>query len=75
MVSKIRMLTERAYSDGVADATAEILGILRTSLMLSEDRSIVNAVTAFVVGTETVINTGSAQKAVEAYDNVRSLDQ
>lgn len=75
MISKIRMLTEKAYADGVADATTEMLGILRTALMYTDPEDTVNAVLAFVVGTETVLRTGSADRATEAFDQVRNLSE
>lgn len=75
MISKIRILTEKAYADGAVDATAEILGILRIALMYPTDEETVAALTAFVVGTETLLQTGSADKATEAFEQVRNLSE
>lgn len=73
MISQLRMMTEKPYYDGAHDATEEILQILKTALSFEKDEDVVNALTAFVVGTETALNTGSADKATQAYLNVREM--
>lgn len=73
MISKLRMLTEKNYADGVNDATAEVLGILHTIASYPTDREVTNALTAFIIGTETLFQTGSADKATEAFNQVRNL--